>query len=90
VAGIVLVDCFVYAAVESEVVLIAFEAKEAAENALSARLLVDTCGDGEVEHRFHFAGAELMEDVSLEWGIEIWGLYWCHDYLRMLGAAIEG
>ena len=77
--GIVLVDCFVDAAVEGEVVLIAFETCAAAEDPAGAREFVDSCLDGEVVHGFHFACADLEEDVFVPWRIEVGKLNRCHD-----------
>ena len=77
-ARIVLVDCFVDAAVEGEIVLIAVEASAAAEDPAAAGEFVDSSRDGEVVHGFHFAGADLEEGVFVPWRIKVDRLSGCH------------
>jgi hypothetical protein len=70
---------FVDAAVESEVVLVGLEAREAAEDTFIAGLLVDSRGDRKIEHWLHFAGTDLEESILLPRGVEIYTRDWCHS-----------
>lgn len=59
VAREVLMHGLVDAAVEGQVVLVALEAREGAEYSRRSWFFVDPGFDREVEHGFHFAGADL-------------------------------
>jgi len=74
-AWVVLVDCFVDAAMEGEIVFVVFEACEAAEDACGAGLFVNSCVDVEIVHRFHFGGAELNKFIFEKRCVEVDG---CH------------
>ena len=81
---VVLVDSFVDAAVEREVMLIAFQTCKGAKDAISAGEFVDTGCDGEVVHRFHLAGAKLEENVFVPRGVEIGALECRHGCVVFL------
>lgn len=77
-AWVVLVYGFFGAPVEGEVVFVVLEAGEGAEDAGVSRFFVDSGLDGEVEHCFHFGGAQFEEGVFVPGRGEIGGCDGCH------------